>query len=151
LPRAGTAPDTPASHTALAPYKPGADAVDRLGRRHRIGSRRYRHSHSFYLSAAVAIACRVFVLWVCIIAAGLFVIGWAMQILGHQVFERRRPMRLDNAVQMLISPMYIVARLFIALSFRPDLAAVLRKSSKRTPLGPPPCPVEGGADVDQTA
>jgi uncharacterized membrane protein YGL010W len=103
------------------------------------------------LFVAAAIVGRVSVIRVWIIVAGLFVIGWAMQILGHQVFERRRPMRLDNAVQMLISPMHIVARLFIALSFRPDLAAILQKSSKQTPLGPPPCPVEGGADVDQTA
>jgi len=52
---------------------------------------------------------------------------------------------------MLISPMYIFAKLFIALGFRPDLAAVLQKSSKRTLLGCPPHPVESGADVDQTA
>ena len=82
---------------------------------------------------------------------GLFVIGWALQILGHQVFERKQPTLLDIPVHMLISPMYIFAKLFIALGFRPDLAAVLQKSSKRTLLGSPPHPVESGADVDQTA
>ena len=103
------------------------------------------------LYAAAAIASRVSVLWVWIIAVGLFIVGWALQILGHQVFERKRPTLLDNPVQMLISPMYIFAKLFIALGFRPDLAAVLQKSSKQTPLGSPPYPIEGGTDADQAA
>ena len=103
------------------------------------------------LFAAAAIVGRVSVPWVWIIAVGLFVIGWALQILGHQVFERRRPTLLANPVQMLISPMYIFAKLFIALGFRADLAAVLQKSSGRTPVGFPPYPIEGGADVDKTA
>jgi uncharacterized membrane protein YGL010W len=105
----------------------------------------------FLLFAAAAIVGRVSVPWVWIIAVGLFVVGWALQILGHQVFERRRPTLLDNPVQMLISPMYIFAKLFIALGFRADLAAVLEKSSGRRPVGFLPCPIEDGADVDKTA
>jgi uncharacterized membrane protein YGL010W len=103
------------------------------------------------LFAAAAIAGGVSVLWVWIIAVGLFVVGWALQIVGHQVFERKRPTLLHNPVQMLISPMYIFAKLFIALGFRPDLAAVLQKSTKQTPVGSLSCPIEGGADLDQTA
>ena len=105
----------------------------------------------FLLFAAAAIVGRVSVPWVWIIAVGLFVVGWALQILGHQVFERRRPTLLDNPVQMLISPMYIFAKFFIALGFRADLAAVLEKSSGRRPVGFLPCPIEDGADVDKTA
>ena len=60
-------------------------------------------------------------------------------------------MRFDNAVQMLISPMYIFAKFFIALGFRADLAAVLQKSSGRRPVGFLPYPIEDGADVDKTA
>ena len=103
------------------------------------------------LYAAAAIASRVSVLWVWIIAVGLFIVGWALQILGHQVFERKRPTLLDNPVQMLISPMYIFAKFFITLGLRPDLAAALQKSSEQTPLGTPSYPVESGADLDQTA
>jgi uncharacterized membrane protein YGL010W len=33
---------------------------------------------------------------------------------------------------MLISPMYIFAKLFVAFGLRPDLAAVLQKSSQPT-------------------
>jgi uncharacterized membrane protein YGL010W len=107
------------------------------------------------LFAAGAIASHVSVLWVWIIAVGLFVLGWALQIVGHQMFEGKRPTLLDNPVQMLISPMYIFAKLFIALGLRPDLAAVLQKStqqqsSQQTPLGPPRYPVEGRADVGRT-
>ena len=115
---------------------------------HRIGYCRYLHPLLF---AAAAIAGCVSVLWVWIIAVELFIVGCALQILGHQVFERKRPTLLDNPVQMLISPMYIFAKIFIALGFRPDLAAVLQKSTKQTPLGSLSCPIEGGADVDQTA
>jgi uncharacterized membrane protein YGL010W len=57
----------------------------------------------------------------------LTVIGWALQIVGHQFFERRRPALLDNPIHMLISPMYLFAKLFVALGFRRDLAALLQK------------------------
>jgi uncharacterized membrane protein YGL010W len=107
------------------------------------------------LFAAGAIASHVSVLWVWIIAGGLFVLGWALQIVGHQLFEGKRPTLLDNPVQMLISPMYIFAKLFIALGLRPDLAAVLQQSSQQqssqqTPLGPSRYPVEGRADAGRT-
>jgi uncharacterized membrane protein YGL010W len=102
------------------------------------------------LFAASAIASHVSVLWVWVIAVGLFVLGWALQIVGHQLFEGKRPTLLDNPVQMLISPMYIFAKLFTMLGLRPDLAAVLQKSSQQTPLGPPFWPVGGGSDVGKT-
>jgi uncharacterized membrane protein YGL010W len=102
------------------------------------------------LFVAGAIARHVGVLSVWVIAVGLFVLGWALQIVGHQLFEGKRPTLLDNPVQMLISPMYIFAKLFIALGWRPDLAAVLQKTPQQKPLGPPLWPVEGGADVGKT-
>ena len=85
------------------------------------------------LFAAGAIAIHVSILWVWVIAVGLFVLGWALQIVGHQLFEGKRPTMLDNPVQMLISPMYIFAKLFVALGLRPDLTAVLQKSSQSAP------------------
>jgi uncharacterized membrane protein YGL010W len=107
------------------------------------------------LFVAGAIAGHVSVLWVWIIAVGLFVLGWALQIVGHQLFEGKRPTLLDNPVQMLISPMYIFAKLFIALGLRPDLAAVLQQSSQQqssqqTPLGPSRYPAEGRVDAGRT-
>jgi uncharacterized membrane protein YGL010W len=43
------------------------------------------------LFAASAIAGRVSILWVWVTAVGLFVLGWALQIVGHQLFEGKRP------------------------------------------------------------
>ena len=86
------------------------------------------------LIAAAVIADNVSVGWVWIITALLTVIGWAMQIVGHQVFERRKPALLDNPTHMLMSPMYVFAKLYIALGFRPDLAAVLGKLPEPAPL-----------------
>jgi uncharacterized membrane protein YGL010W len=101
------------------------------------------------LFVAHAIASHVGVISVWIIAIGLFVLGWALQIIGHQLFEGKRPTLLDNPVQMLISPMHIFAKLFVALGLRPDLAAVLQKS-QQTPLGSPSYPVERRADAGRT-
>jgi uncharacterized membrane protein YGL010W len=80
------------------------------------------------LFVAAAIASHASVAWIWTITVALIVVGWTMQIFGHQYFEGRRPALLDNPIHMLISPMYVFAKLFIALGFRPDLAAVLRKS-----------------------
>jgi uncharacterized membrane protein YGL010W len=102
------------------------------------------------LFVASAIANHVGVLWVWIIAVGLFVLGWALQIVGHQLFEGKRPTLLDNPVQMLISPMFIFAKLFIRLGWRPDLAAVLEQSAQPTPLGAARYPAEGRADAGRT-
>jgi uncharacterized membrane protein YGL010W len=46
---------------------------------------------------------------------------------------------------MLISPMYIFAKLFIMLGLRPDLAAIVQKSQQ-----PPLYPAESRADVGPT-
>lgn len=101
------------------------------------------------LLAAATIASHLSVTWVWIITAALIVIGWALQIVGHQVFEHRRPALLDNPIHMLISPMFIFAKLFIALGFRRDLAAILQKSSQQICLGSPLYPSDGRADLDQ--
>jgi uncharacterized membrane protein YGL010W len=80
------------------------------------------------LLIAAIIASHVSVAAVWLITAVLTVLGWALQIVGHQFFEGRRPALLDNPIHMLISPMYLFAKLFVALGFRRDLAAILQKS-----------------------
>jgi uncharacterized membrane protein YGL010W len=93
------------------------------------------------LFAAAAIASHVSVAWVWIITAALIVIGWAMQIVGHQCFEGRKPALLDNPVHMLMSPMYVFAKLYVALGLRPDLAPIVH--------GLPRYPGNRPADVGQ--
>jgi uncharacterized membrane protein YGL010W len=106
------------------------------------------------LGLATTIANNVGIVSMWIIAVTLFVLGWVLQIVGHQVFEGKRPTAVNNPVQSLIAPMYMVAKLYIALGFRPDLAAILQRSSasaapqdsSATPL----YPIEGGADASRS-
>ena len=90
------------------------------------------------LFVAATIVNHVSVTGVWIITAFLIVIGWALQIVGHQYFEQRRPALLDNPIHMLISPMYIFAKLFVVLGFRRDLAALLQKPPKLASYSPYP-------------
>jgi uncharacterized membrane protein YGL010W len=102
---------------------------------------------------AGAIAEKIPVGWVWIIAVILFVLGWALQVVGHQVFEKKQPTAINNPVQSLIAPMHMVAKLYISLGFRPDLAAILRRSPglapRDNPLGTPLNPVKAGTDVSR--
>src|SRR6266700_7859309 len=63
----------------------------------------------------------------------LIVVGVASQIVGHQVFERRQPSLVDNPVHLLLGPMFVMAKLFIALGFRDDLAVVLQQVPQSAP------------------
>jgi uncharacterized membrane protein YGL010W len=55
-------------------------------------------------------------------AAVLFVVGWAFQLVGHAVFECRRPAFVDDVSYALIGPMFVVAKLLVSLGLRADLA-----------------------------
>jgi uncharacterized membrane protein YGL010W len=59
------------------------------------------------------------------IFATLIVLGVTAQIVGHQIFERRQPALMDNPRHLLLGPMFVMAKLFIALGFRDDLAAII--------------------------
>ena len=59
------------------------------------------------------------------IFATLIVLGVTAQIVGHQIFERRQPALMDNPSHLLLGPMFVMAKLFITLGFRDDLAAII--------------------------
>lgn len=65
----------------------------------------------------------VVVLW--ITTAALIVLGVASQIVGHRVFEGRQPALVDNPSHLLLGPMFVMAKLFVALGFRDDLAVII--------------------------
>jgi uncharacterized membrane protein YGL010W len=67
------------------------------------------------------------------ITAVLAVIGVASQVVGHRVFERRQPALMDNPSHLLLGPMFVMAKLFIALGFRRDLAVVLQQVPQTAP------------------
>jgi uncharacterized membrane protein YGL010W len=81
------------------------------------------------LFAAAAISSHASITAIWIIFAVLISTGVAVQIIGHQVFERRQPALLDNPPHLLMGPMFVVAKLFIALGFRSDLAVIIEQGS----------------------
>ena len=79
------------------------------------------------LSAAAVIVSHSTTAGMWSITALLIVIGIASQIIGHQVFERRQPALVDNPSHLLLGPMFVMAKLFIALGFRRDLALIIQE------------------------
>ncbi len=66
-----------------------------------------------------------------IVFLAFFLGGWVFQVVGHVVFERRRPALMDNLFQMVIGPIFLVAELFFFLGCRPELHARIRELSHR--------------------
>jgi uncharacterized membrane protein YGL010W len=78
------------------------------------------------LSAAAFVAshANLAVLWS--VTATLIIAGIASQVIGHRVFERRQPALVDNPSHLLLGPMFVMTKLFVALGFRRDLAAIIQ-------------------------
>jgi uncharacterized membrane protein YGL010W len=85
------------------------------------------------LSAAAMIVSHVSAAGAWSIAAVLIVIGFTCQVVGHRVFERRQPALVDNPTHLLLGPMFVMAKLFIALGFRRDLAVIIEQPAQKTP------------------
>lgn len=77
------------------------------------------------LSAAASIVQHASATTMWSLFAALIILGVTAQIVGHRVFERRRPAHVDHPAQFLLGPMFVMAKLFIALGFRRDLAAII--------------------------
>jgi uncharacterized membrane protein YGL010W len=85
------------------------------------------------LSAAAMIVDHATLVMVWSTTLVLIVVGVASQIIGHRVFERRQPALVDNPTHLLLGPMFVMAKLFIALGFRHDLAAIIEPVPQRAP------------------
>ena len=79
------------------------------------------------LSAAALIVGQATTAGMWSLTAVLIVVGVASQIIGHRVFERRQPALVDNPTHFLLGPMFVMAKLFIALGFRRDLAIIIER------------------------
>jgi uncharacterized membrane protein YGL010W len=55
--------------------------------------------------------------WLLWLAAGVFVIAWIGQFIGH-MFEGRRPSFLTDLQYLLIGPLWTLSKLFTALRIR---------------------------------
>ncbi len=51
---------------------------------------------------------------------GLFVLGWAIQFVGH-VFEGRKPAFVDDLMGLIIGPLFVVAEAGFALGLRREV------------------------------
>jgi uncharacterized membrane protein YGL010W len=51
---------------------------------------------------------------------GIKLFGWVIQLIGH-VFEGRRPALVDNLVQALMAPLFLIAEVQFALGMRKEL------------------------------
>lgn len=89
------------------------------------------------LSVAAAIVYLVSVSVVWITTAVLIVVGLTAQIIGHRVFEQRKPSLLDHPVHLLLGPMFVMAKLFIALGYRRDLAVIIGPAAAPAPAKAP--------------
>ena len=57
---------------------------------------------------------------------GLFVLGWAIQFVGHW-WEGRKPAFVDDVVGLLVGPMFVVAEWLLAAGWNPPLAAEIER------------------------
>jgi uncharacterized membrane protein YGL010W len=90
------------------------------------------------LSAAAIIVNYASPVIVWSITAILIVLGVSFQVVGHRVFERRQPALVDNPTHLLLGPMFVMAKLFIAFGFRHDLAVIIGRAPQQALRGASP-------------
>lgn len=56
------------------------------------------------------------------VGAGLFVLGWVFQFVGHY-WEGRKPAFVDDLVGLLVGPMFVVSELLMTLGLLTELKA----------------------------
>ncbi|AKF04227.1 DUF962 domain-containing protein [Sandaracinus amylolyticus] len=85
--------------------------------------RRFGLVMSVLMSLAVwggtAIAAQSFGVWLGV-SLGLFVIGWAVQFVGHG-FEGKKPAFVDDLIGLAVGPLFLVAEIAFALGLRDDV------------------------------
>jgi uncharacterized membrane protein YGL010W len=97
-------------------------------------------------TAASFVAHHANTLTVWSVTVPLIVVGIACQIIGHRLFERRQPALVDNPSHLLLGPIFVVAKLFIALGFRRDLALIIGPVPPQAPRSPSSLTKERQAD-----
>jgi uncharacterized membrane protein YGL010W len=57
--------------------------------------------------------------------AALLILGFTSQTVGHKVFERNNPSLFDHPAHLWLGPMFVMAKLYMALGFRPAVADLI--------------------------
>jgi uncharacterized membrane protein YGL010W len=68
--------------------------------------------------------------------AGLVILGFTAQTVGHQVFERRKPSLLDHPAHLWLGPMFVTAKLYMAFGFKPSIADIIAPNWSADQLAP---------------
>ena len=68
---------------------------------------------------------------------GAFVIGWAIQLVGHG-FEGKRPALADNLLQIFNAPLFLTVEVAFLLGLRADLRPPCREQGPSLPEAPTP-------------
>lgn len=64
---------------------------------------------------------------------GIFVVGWALQFLGHY-YEGRKPAFVDDLVGLLVGPLFVMAETLFALGWGQALRAEIERLAGPTRL-----------------
>lgn len=75
------------------------------------------------LWAAASLAVQSTMVWLAS-GIGLFVIGWAIQFVGHY-WEGRKPAFVDDVMGLVIGPLFVAAEATFLLGLRKDLEQVI--------------------------
>ncbi|WDD95058.1 DUF962 domain-containing protein [Burkholderia sp. FERM BP-3421] len=67
--------------------------------------------------------------------AGLFVVGWIIQFVGHY-YEGRKPAFVDDLVGLMVGPLFVVAEVVFFIGWRPEVRTEVERRAG---------PVHGGA------
>ena len=59
---------------------------------------------------------------------GMFVVGWAIQFVGHY-YEGRKPAFVDDVSGLIVGPLFVVAELAFMLGLRQDLKQAIEERS----------------------
>ncbi|CAB3678360.1 Mpo1 family 2-hydroxy fatty acid dioxygenase [Trinickia soli] len=59
--------------------------------------------------------------------AGLFIVGWVFQFIGHVAYEHRKPAFADDLIGLVIGPLFVLAEILFGFGWR----RVLRDTIER--------------------
>ena len=77
----------------------------------------------FSLSAFISsfIAAQTTLVWL-VASAGLFIVGWTIQFVGHY-YEGKKPAFVDDLVGLLLGPLFVTAEVGFAIGLRREVKA----------------------------
>jgi uncharacterized membrane protein YGL010W len=75
------------------------------------------------------LAAQSTLLWL-VTGAGLFLIGWVLQFVGHIAYEHRKPAFVDDVIGLMIGPLFVLAEALFRFGWRPALHRAIRMSER---------------------